>query len=91
MVETGSFNGSRAVKKEGKGVPGFDKSLVSQLEFHHRDSFDRLIIAQAILEDMAISRNSNFVPFVFCAFLWLRDLLQIYRLIHVTDIDQSMT
>jgi PIN domain nuclease of toxin-antitoxin system len=35
--------------------------LVSQLEFHHRDPFDRLIIAQAILGDMAIvTRDESF-------------------------------
>jgi PIN domain nuclease of toxin-antitoxin system len=35
--------------------------LVSQLEFHHRDPFDRLLIAQAIWENMKIiSKDENF-------------------------------
>ena len=35
--------------------------LVSQLEFHHRDPFDRLLIAQAIFENMKIiSKDENF-------------------------------
>ena len=35
--------------------------LVSQLEFHHRDPFDRLIVAQSKLEDMKIvTRDKNF-------------------------------
>ena len=35
--------------------------LVSQLEFHHRDPFDRLIIAQAIFENMKIiSKDESF-------------------------------
>lgn len=35
--------------------------LVSQLEFHHRDPFDRLLIAQAISENMKIiSKDDNF-------------------------------
>lgn len=29
-------------------------SLISKLEFHHRDPFDRLIIAQALFENMSI-------------------------------------
>jgi PIN domain nuclease of toxin-antitoxin system len=33
----------------------FDHTLlVSQLEFHHRDPFDRLLIAQALSENMTI-------------------------------------
>lgn len=28
--------------------------VVSSLEFHHRDPFDRLIIAQAMVEDLTI-------------------------------------
>jgi len=31
--------------------------LVSSMEFHHRDPFDRLIIAQAIAENMTILTN----------------------------------
>lgn len=35
--------------------------LVNQLEFHHRDPFDRLIIAQAISEGLTImTRDKNF-------------------------------
>ncbi|MDQ1352801.1 MAG: hypothetical protein QG657_3107 [Acidobacteriota bacterium] len=35
--------------------------LVSQLEFHHRDPFDRLLIAQAIWEKMIIiSKDEKF-------------------------------
>ena len=38
----------------------FDHTLlVSQLEFHHRDPFDRLIIAQAISENMKIISNDR--------------------------------
>jgi len=38
----------------------FDHTLlVSQLEFHHRDPFDRLIIAQAIYENMTIITNDR--------------------------------
>jgi PIN domain nuclease of toxin-antitoxin system len=39
----------------------FDHTLlVSQLEFHHRDPFDRLLIAQAISENMKIiSKDEN--------------------------------
>ena len=40
----------------------FEHTLfVSQLEFHHRDPFDRLIAAQAIVEDMVlISKDRSF-------------------------------
>jgi PIN domain nuclease of toxin-antitoxin system len=40
----------------------FDHTLLlSQLEFHHRDPFDRLLIAQAISENMKIiSKDENF-------------------------------
>lgn len=40
----------------------FDHTLlVTQLEFHHRDPFDRILIAQAISENMTIiSRDENF-------------------------------
>jgi PIN domain nuclease of toxin-antitoxin system len=40
----------------------FDHTLeVTQLEYHHRDPFDRLLIAQAISEKMAIiSKDNNF-------------------------------
>ena len=40
----------------------FDHTLlVSQLEFHHRDPFDRLLIAQAIFENMKIiSKDESF-------------------------------
>ena len=35
--------------------------VVRQLEFHHRDPFDRLLIAQAISEEMTIiSKDENF-------------------------------
>ncbi len=35
--------------------------LLSRLEFYHRDPFDRLLIAQAISEDIAIiSKDSHF-------------------------------
>ena len=33
--------------------------LVSELEFHHRDPFDRLIIAQAQAENMTIVTNDS--------------------------------
>ena len=40
----------------------FDHTLlVTQLEFHHRDPFDRILIAQAITEEMTIiSIDENF-------------------------------
>lgn len=40
----------------------FEHTLfVSQLEFHHRDPFDRLILAQAMVEDMVlISKDRSF-------------------------------
>jgi PIN domain nuclease of toxin-antitoxin system len=38
----------------------FDHTLlVSQLEFHHRDPFDRLLIAQALSENMTIIGNDR--------------------------------
>ena len=37
---------------------------LNKLEFHHRDPFDRLIIAQAITEDLTIiSKDGNFVHY----------------------------
>ncbi len=40
----------------------FDHTLlITQLEFHHRDPFDRIVIAQAISERMIIiSKDENF-------------------------------
>ena len=39
-------------------------SLVTNLQFHHRDPFDRLIIAQAILEKMPIiGKDSEFARY----------------------------
>jgi len=36
-------------------------SLVSKLKFHHRDPFDRLIIAQAVIENLTIvSKDKSF-------------------------------
>jgi PIN domain nuclease of toxin-antitoxin system len=36
-------------------------SVVKSLEFHHKDPFDRLIIAQAIVENMVVlSRDKHF-------------------------------
>jgi len=38
----------------------FDHALlVSQLEFHHRDPFDRLLIAQALSENIPIIGNDK--------------------------------
>ncbi|HLP47509.1 MAG TPA: type II toxin-antitoxin system VapC family toxin [Candidatus Kapabacteria bacterium] len=38
--------------------------LVSQLEFYHRDPFDRLLIAQAIWEEMTIiSKDEKFLKY----------------------------
>lgn len=41
---------------------GFEHTMaVSSLEFHHRDPFDRILIAQAMTERMAIvSKDQNF-------------------------------
>ena len=37
---------------------------VAKLPFHHRDPFDRLLISQAISEDMTIlSRDNNFASY----------------------------
>jgi PIN domain nuclease of toxin-antitoxin system len=37
---------------------------VSTLPFHHRDPFDRLLVAQGIVEGMAIvSHDGNFAPY----------------------------
>lgn len=41
-----------------------DLSLVARLPFHHRDPFDRLIIAQAISNELTIiSRDSEFAGY----------------------------
>jgi PIN domain nuclease of toxin-antitoxin system len=41
------------------------------LDLHHRDPFDRLIIAQAITEDMTlISKDSHFENYKELKFLW---------------------
>src|SRR5262245_2972369 len=38
--------------------------VVSRLPLHHRDPFDRLLIAQALVEDMSIVTNdSTFAPY----------------------------
>ncbi|MXV84252.1 type II toxin-antitoxin system VapC family toxin [Candidatus Poribacteria bacterium] len=34
-------------------------SQISNLPFHHRDPFDRLIIAQALVEDLPIIRTDT--------------------------------
>ena len=43
-------------------IPAF--SLVSNLRFYHRDSFDRIIIAQAMVEEMPlIGRDPEFAKY----------------------------
>jgi PIN domain nuclease of toxin-antitoxin system len=43
------------------GIELAHTAVVSQLSFHHRDPFDRLLIAQAMVEQMPIvSGDTNF-------------------------------
>jgi len=44
--------------------------LVEELEYHHRDPFDRLLISSAIVEDMTIITTDENVPKYDVKWLW---------------------
>ena len=56
------------------GVEESHIELVEELEYHHRDPFDRLLIATAIAEDMTFLSADENVPKYDVKYLWNKNI-----------------